>query len=92
MLDELRRLMEPEEFLAEFGTLEEKRRYVAAKRLEDPNWENTIFPRGKMARGEGWTVNFLGGIIYKHAGSRHRNWMSATQPAKTLKNRRTARS
>jgi hypothetical protein len=43
-----------EEELAEFGSVEEKRRYIAEQRLANPNWENTIFSRGKAARGETW--------------------------------------
>jgi hypothetical protein len=54
MLQELLAMMTPEDRIAEFGTIEEKRRYIAEKRAENPNWENTIFQRGKAARGEAW--------------------------------------
>lgn len=57
------RMMTPEERIAEFGTVEEKRRYIAEKRLEDPNWKNTIFPPGKAARDEPWAAPHKG--VYK---------------------------
>jgi hypothetical protein len=55
MLQELLAMMTPEERVAEFGTVEEKRAYIAEKRLENPNWVNTIFPPGKDKRNVAWT-------------------------------------
>jgi len=55
MFEEMLAMMTPEEALAEFGTVEEKRAYIGKMRAEHGmNWENTIFPPGKTRRGVPW--------------------------------------
>jgi len=51
MYQELLAMLTPEEQIAEFGTIEQKRAYIAEKRAEDPNWVNIIFPPGRAKQG-----------------------------------------
>lgn len=76
-----------EEQLAEFGSVEQKRAYVAERRTADPNWENTIFPRGKMARGEGLRTDGNKGLIHSHVGHSGNRGTGAI-PGNSRKNRR----
>jgi hypothetical protein len=79
-----------EEELREYGTLEEKRRYIAMKRAEDPSWTNTIFLPGRAKQGLPYQENpiTVAALMRNGRSGFTKSWGAAV-PCKTRKRRRS---